>query len=242
MTGFDYATIKYNETGGYGWNDSVLIYDAGRGHDKASSIKVHGDSIYVSGTSQFYPGGYRTIAYSQNGGSVNTVWDNLFVPSFVDGRNAVQRASVLNIDKTTGNIIVMTMSWDNLYAPKYAIRAYSSSGGTLYTIDYGESDNAEGNNKGNSGQDFTYKLSQNYPNPFNPTTTISYSIANDAMVRLRIYDLLGKEVAVLVNEYKTAGNYNYQLSTINYQLSSGVYHYKIEAGDFSEVKRMIVVK
>jgi hypothetical protein len=61
-------------------------------------------------------------------------------------------------------------------------------------------------------------------------------------VSLKVYDVLGNEVATLVNETKPAGSYNYQFSTVNYQLSSGIYFYRLEAGDFSETKRMILLK
>ncbi len=87
-----------------------------------------------------------------------------------------------------------------------------------------------------------FSLSQNYPNPFNPETVIRYSLSENRFVTLKIFDVLGNEVATLVNEKQNPGTYNYQLSTVNYQLSSGIYYYKLEAGDFSEVKKMILLK
>jgi hypothetical protein len=87
-----------------------------------------------------------------------------------------------------------------------------------------------------------FELSQNYPNPFNPTTVISYSLSENSFVTLKVYDVIGNEVATLVSEKQNSGIYNYQFSTVNYQLSSGVYFYKIEAGSFSAVKRMILIK
>lgn len=87
-----------------------------------------------------------------------------------------------------------------------------------------------------------YSLSQNYPNPFNPETTISYSIPKNEYVTLKIYDLLGKEIATLVDEYKQAGKYNFQFSIRNYQLSSGVYFYQLRASTYSETKKIIIIK
>jgi hypothetical protein len=87
-----------------------------------------------------------------------------------------------------------------------------------------------------------FELSQNYPNPFNPTTVISYSLSENSFVTLKVYDVIGNEVATLVSEKQNSGIYNYQFSTVNYQLSSGVYFYKIEAGSFAAVKRMILIK
>jgi hypothetical protein len=85
-----------------------------------------------------------------------------------------------------------------------------------------------------------YSLSQNYPNPFNPETRINYSIPKAGFVTLKIYDMLGRETATLVNEYKGAGNYITEFNASG--LSSGVYYYKITSGDFSDIKKMVVVK
>jgi hypothetical protein len=87
-----------------------------------------------------------------------------------------------------------------------------------------------------------FSLSQNYPNPFNPETVIRYSLIENRFVTLKLYDVKGNEIATLVNEKQNAGNYDYQLSTVNYQLSSGVYFYRLEAGDFIETRRMIFLK
>ncbi len=87
-----------------------------------------------------------------------------------------------------------------------------------------------------------YSLSQNYPNPFNPETTINYTIPFAGNVKLVVYDALGREVAALVNEYKQAGTYNSKLNTQNLGLSSGVYFYTIQAGNFVQTKKMILIK
>ncbi len=87
-----------------------------------------------------------------------------------------------------------------------------------------------------------YALYQNYPNPFNPSTVISWQLAADSYVTLKVYDMLGREVATLVNEYKIAGKYNSQFSIRNSQLSSGVYFYTLKAGDFVQSKKMILLK
>lgn len=85
-----------------------------------------------------------------------------------------------------------------------------------------------------------FELSQNYPNPFNPSTTIEYSIPKDAIVSLKIYDVLGKEVATLVNDQKTAGTYILNWNASNF--SSGLYFYRLTAGEFTETKKMFLVK
>lgn len=85
-----------------------------------------------------------------------------------------------------------------------------------------------------------YKLNQNYPNPFNPVTSISYEIPKEGLVKINVYDITGKEVATLLNEFKNAGSYSITFNGSN--LASGVYFYKIETGNFTEVKRMLLVK
>ena len=95
----------------------------------------------------------------------------------------------------------------------------------------------EGNNGTIPG---SYELYQNYPNPFNPTTTIKYGIPKGSVVKLTVYDALGREVTQLVNEYKNAGTYESVWNGANQ--SSGIYFYKIEAGDFTKQVKMILVK
>src|SRR5205085_12286756 len=82
----------------------------------------------------------------------------------------------------------------------------------------------------------TFSLSQNYPNPFNPLTTIKYSLPKDLKVTIKIYDLLGREVNTLVNDFKKAGYYEVKFDGSNF--ASGVYFYRIEAGDFVQSKKM----
>lgn len=85
-----------------------------------------------------------------------------------------------------------------------------------------------------------YALQQNYPNPFNPATNIKFSIPQSSFVTLKVYDLLGKEVASLVSGNMNAGVYNFNFDAS--QLTSGVYFYKLTAGDFSEIKKMSLIK
>jgi hypothetical protein len=86
----------------------------------------------------------------------------------------------------------------------------------------------------------SYGLSQNYPNPFNPTTNIKYQLQDNGFVTLKVYDILGQEVATLVNEKLNAGIYEIKFDGNN--LSSGLYFYKLNVNDFSSVKRMLLVK
>ncbi|NWG28709.1 MAG: T9SS type A sorting domain-containing protein [Ignavibacteriaceae bacterium] len=92
----------------------------------------------------------------------------------------------------------------------------------------------------NSNELIEYSLSQNYPNPFNPTTTIDYSIKLAGDVTLKVYDILGTEVASLVNEVKEPGNYSVEFNAAN--LPSGIYVYRLTTGNFVDTKKLILLK
>jgi hypothetical protein len=113
----------------------------------------------------------------------------------------------------------------------------SSSRYGLFRIVYEELDVEE---SGNLPSDFN--LYQNYPNPFNSETTIQYSVPAFGIVSLKLYDLLGNEVAILVNEYKPPGLYNSKCSIPNSRLPSGIYFYRLQTGGFSSTKKMILLK
>ncbi|MCX6150176.1 MAG: T9SS type A sorting domain-containing protein [Ignavibacteriales bacterium] len=87
---------------------------------------------------------------------------------------------------------------------------------------------------------FNYSLSQNYPNPFNPNTIFEYSIKNSGSVNLKIYTPIGKEVATLVNEYQSAGNYNLEFDASS--LPSGIYIYQLMTDDFIDCKKFTSLK
>ncbi len=85
-----------------------------------------------------------------------------------------------------------------------------------------------------------FSLSQNYPNPFNPNTNIGFQIAGSGFVSLKVYDIMGKEAAVLVNENLIAGSYNINFDASG--LASGMYFYKLTSGEFTDTKKLILVK
>lgn len=87
-----------------------------------------------------------------------------------------------------------------------------------------------------------YKLLQNYPNPFNPSTIINFQLPSAGNVELKVFDVLGREVAILVNNYYESGNHSVELNANEYQLNSGVYFYQIRAGDFVETRKMQLIK
>lgn len=108
-------------------------------------------------------------------------------------------------------------------SPDYKINVVSTS------VDYN-----------NSQIPLSFELFQNYPNPFNPETVISYQLAVNSFIKLKIYNLLGREIATLVNEEKSSGNYEIKFDGTNF--SSGIYYYTIIAGNFTQTKKMVLLK
>lgn len=93
-----------------------------------------------------------------------------------------------------------------------------------------------------------FSLSPNYPNPFNPSTLISYRLPVIGFVTLKVFDILGREVATLVNEEKPAGEYEVEFNAASLPsrsgsaLTSGIYFYQLKAGQYSETKKMVLIR
>jgi hypothetical protein len=87
-----------------------------------------------------------------------------------------------------------------------------------------------------------YELAQNYPNPFNPSTIINYQIPENSNVTLKVYDVLGKEVMTLVNDFQSAGKYSVKMNSTAQNLTSGIYFYTIKTNNFIQTKKMMLVK
>jgi hypothetical protein len=91
-----------------------------------------------------------------------------------------------------------------------------------------------------TGKVYSFNLEQNYPNPFNPSTSIQYAISSRQFVSLNVYDVLGNEIATLVNEELPSGNYEVEFDGTG--LPSGIYFYKLKAGGYVETKKMVLIK
>jgi hypothetical protein len=85
-----------------------------------------------------------------------------------------------------------------------------------------------------------FNLEQNYPNPFNPSTTIKFSVATNEFVTLKVYDVLGNEVTTLVNEQRAPGTYEVRFDAGS--LASGMYVYKLQAGNFTQTRKLLLMK
>ena len=116
------------------------------------------------------------------------------------------------------------------------------TGSSAKSIGDGGNDNIQNDEEkdSNAGLPKNYSLSDNYPNPFNPTTVIKYELPESGMVELLVFDLLGRKVATLVDEYVTKGKHQIVFEASN--LSSGIYIYRLKVGDFLQTKKMTLIK
>ncbi|HNF87173.1 MAG TPA: T9SS type A sorting domain-containing protein, partial [bacterium] len=139
--------------------------------------------------------------------------------------------------------VVVDIGITNPNTMKYKINAFN--GCNMYSVFTAEKQiNYDQFMKNNNANETLipneFSLNQNYPNPFNPTTTIEYAVAKTTLVRLTVYDELGREVAILVNEKKMPGIYRVDFDASKF--ASGVYFYRMTAGEFMETKKLLLVK
>jgi uncharacterized delta-60 repeat protein len=221
-TNRDFATIKYNSNGDTVWvrkyNGPANDQDYGRAIaiDNSGNVYVTGES-YDSNSDD----DYATIKYSTSGVQE---WVMRYNGPANDKDNSVSLA----VD-AMGNVFVTGTSLGVGTDNDYATIKYSSTTG-VETL--------------SNDLPTNYSLSQNYPNPFNPSTNIKFTISDFGFVSLKVYDVLGNEIANLVNEEKLAGEYEVEFNTssIKHLPSSGVYFYQLKAGDFIRTKKMILLK
>jgi len=217
-THVDYATIKYNSAGAEQW---VNRYNGTANYaDNAVAIALdHSGNIYVTGNSYdtVTSSDYTTIKYNADG-------TQQWVTKYNGTANSDDVAMTIAVD-ISGNVYVTGVSYDSLTGLDFATIKYSQSTGISQT---------------SSIIPEHFSLSQNYPNPFNPVTNLEFGISDWGFVSLKVYDILGKEVSTLVNEKLSPGNYKVEFDGSG--LPSGVYFYRITAGEFTDTKRMLLVK
>ncbi len=208
--------------------------------DYGMSFPVTADHVPPGGTSVNYVeipmmGNYSgTVTYSASvspSPSPGSITLN-FLPSNVKTLTGTPDSIGLNA-VTTANVPANTYTVTVTGAENGGPRTHTRS----YTIQVGSFTGLH-NNNGEIPK--VYSLYQNYPNPFNPSTQIEYALPKQSLVSIKIFDILGREVSNLVNEVKPAGSYQVTFNASN--LPSGIYYYKINAGEFSDVKKMILIK
>jgi hypothetical protein len=242
-TSLDFGTIKYNQN-----NGSVIwgpmSYDCNNGIDQASSIRRFGNQFVVSGYSQLSStNNFVTQTFKDKGSSTTTNWTKTYQPSFITDIPATypNHATQSYIFQDSSALTV-AFAWNSSTAV-YAVVKYGYSGNVIFTIDHGSDRPLHVQNSENENSKI-FVLKQNFPNPFNPVTLIKYSIPVQSLVTLKVYDLLGREVAVLVNGYHEAGNYSASFDGTNF--ASGIYLYKLTAVSgvlkYEKIEKMSLIK
>jgi len=222
LTSYDYATVKYSSDGVEQW---VARYDGPvnemleKSNDKATALAVDAsDNVYVTGVSYLWPNvDFVTIKY--NGAGVEQ-----WLARYDGPRTAEDKAKALAVDGS-GNVYVSGTSATDVG------RAYT-------TIKYVQTPPVSVE-KEESPQPSRFWLAQNYPNPFNPNTTIEFALPKATFVTLKVYNLLGEEVATLIAEKRLAGIYRFNWETR--ELASGVYLYRLEADNFIQTKKLLLI-
>lgn len=225
----DYLTICYNQYGQQNW--AATYNGPGNGNDIATAIGIVANenntkSIVVTGyswgTNNDYD--YATVRYNINSGTQQTV----------------NRYSMTQQSNDFAQDIAVD-SENNSYVTGYS-QLLGGNGPTglsaATTIMYPQFEGSELVTENNTPKSFS--LSQNYPNPFNPSTSIKFNIPGGYNVKLLIYDVTGRIVSTLIDQYLDAGSYNINFTTNN--LASGIYFYQLTAGNYREVKKMTLVK
>ena len=133
-----------------------------------------------------------------------------------------------------------TAAIDDGLAYGYEVEGVTLGGGTPPIIFASVNDDIETTFSEENESPESFKLNQNYPNPFNPTTTISYSVPANSMVNIQVYDLTGRLIATLVNSAKSQGNHQVTFDAEN--VNSGIYLYRMTAGNYTEIKKMTLIK
>ncbi|MCB0724462.1 MAG: SBBP repeat-containing protein [Ignavibacteriae bacterium] len=217
---YDYVTIKYSAMGDTIW--TARYNNSEDGDDRAEDIKVDASgNVYVTGWSRDFGSryDYLTVKYSPTG---SLLWD---IRHDATSATIDSKAFALGLD-AMGNVYVTGVS----NGP--------TGNEDITTIKYVEVMTGVTGNTNSTPEGF--ELKQNYPNPFNPSTKISFSLPNAGMTTLKIYDMAGKEVAQLVNGNMNAGTHEFNFDATG--LSSGVYFYTLQSGEFMETKKMNLIK
>lgn len=175
--------------------------------------------------------GTVTVNLSQGNGTLNYNWSYISKPSWVDlsfSNNVayISANGLLKKEKTIFNNKLPVFTLTCIASNEYGSSTSSFCPNIVYSSAFNES--------------VENKLEQNFPNPFNPKTSIKYNIKSDGFVTLKITNILGQEVAVLVNEFLRAGLHKADFDATF--LPSGIYFYTISCGNFSEIKKMILIK
>jgi len=267
-TNYDFATVKYNSSGISQW--VTRFNGSGNFIDRANSLKIDNlGNVFVTGNSSgvSLKSDYVTIKYNNQGAQqwsaiYNGPANDADVPLDVLLDNLGNVYVTGYSYNTSTDEDITTLKYNNNGIQQWVSRYdYSlNDEGVSITIDNLNNIYVCGNSGPGLNADFvtikysqsigiqilsseipeSYSLSQNYPNPFNPVTKIQFALPKNAFVKFTVYDALGKEVEIMVQEELNAGKYEVDWNADSYP--SGVYYYNISAGEYNVTKKMVLIK
>jgi len=216
--------------------DFVFVYDNTAGAGRP----ISGAFIESDGTANTAANNYATF-YATNVDSVNGAFGMVLPNALPNGIRRVERRSL-----TTGSVVVSATDPDGVW-PSGANTVNPSGGTTEIVLTGSDVNQLSGVNQPGGDKPQRFALLQNYPNPFNPTTTIQYSLSSQErggvrsmQVALNVFDVLGREVATLVNEAKQPGTYSVEFD--GRELPSGVYFCRLQAGGSIDSKKILLLR
>jgi len=213
--------------------NSVTLGEAGKGRSPARTI-----STLINVTVLSPNGGQNWLALSQQ----NITWTSINIENIKIKYTTNNGTSWIDvISSTPAASGTYTWSVPNTPSTKCKIRISDVTNSSIVSISNSAFSIIIPNGLENTSEiPAEFKLSQNFPNPFNPATVINYQLPENSFVSLRVFDMIGNEVATLVNEEKQAGYHTVTFNVKN--ISTGVYFYQIKAGEFSATKKLILTK
>ena len=248
---YDFFVTKLDSNGNFIWLNEIPpgnpLGDAFVGNDNFLSCSRDGHT-YLTGSFR------GTINFSDSVVLTPLNYNDIFTLSY-DPDGTIKWAKAAGSDLYDIGSSITADESDNYYlsglvGQNFVFDTISGTGGYynsfIAKLSSGNVVSVENRHSGTSRVDH-FNLAQNYPNPFNPSTKIKYSIPASGFVSLKVFDILGKEIAALVNEYKNAGNYEVNFDASNLPdgragLASGVYFYRLQSGSAVQIKKMVLLR
>lgn len=222
----DFWLLKTDKYGDTLWTKKY----GGESSESSSSIDLTMDNGFiVTGSTESFTNGFIDMWVLRTDSLGNTLWTQNYGGRYGDDGNSV-------ITTFTGDYVIAGLHISEEFVENDSNYKQTHNGYAIRIAD---------NFVNIIDEDIPtcvseYKLSQNYPNPFNPLTIINYAIPKDGFVNLTVYNILGQQVAVFVNKYQATGRYSVEFNAKD--LPSGIYIYKLQAGEFSSTKKMVLAK
>ena len=185
--------------------------------------------IYINGSVVYNYKGTRLFTPDPNNANLTSLWIDTPIVNIKKGLNTLLIKSLQTTGRYDFSVNICEVESDMNYR-----------GNRVLGLKFSTTSNVNSVQDAHASAISSFELKNNYPNPFNPSTTITYQLAKANFIRLIVYDITGHEITTLIHGEKPAGSYSIQWNASN--ISSGVYFYKLTAGNYSQIKKMVLIK